>query len=426
MIKRLKTLKPDAIRAGVAAWFRERIDIDPILHFASKKTVPRHCLSGIYLLGGAALFLFMLQVLTGFLLMLYYQPSQATAYASVQRIMEEVPYGWLIRSMHVWGAHCFIGIVLLHCLTVLFTKAYRKPRELTWMTGVSLLFLALAFGFSGYLLPWNELSYYATLVGTEIPGTFPVFGKSIVHFLRGGPQISGDTITRFYAAHVMLLPLTAGGLLTVHLVLLQFQGMSLPLGLGKHRVKDARPFFTEFTLQESCVWSCVLGLIVTLAVMLPAEMGIEADPLKPAPQGIKPEWFFLFMFQTLKHVPELPGVLFFGVAAACLFLLPFLDRKAQREQHGVAVTGLCALFLLYAMAFEIWAISLPGVAHPPQTFNAETYSLSGGVVSLILLWAVLGFIVYQLWQLMRENRRVRRLYDNRDCSLGLRNEGDDV
>ncbi len=298
MIRRLDHLRPEALCVKTAAWLRERIDWQPAVRWLAQKTVPIQPFSWAYLTGGAAVFLFGLQAITGCLLMFYYQPSEATAHESVKRIMAEVPYGWFVRSVHAWGATFFIAAVLLHFLGALFYKAYRRPRELTWLSGILMLGLALGFGFSGYLLPWNELSYYATLVGTKIPDAIPVFGGFVMHFLRGGEQVTGATLTRFYALHVVVLPLALGGLLAVHLLLVQVQGMSLPLGMPSEKVRDHRPFFSEFLLIDGCVWLLLIGAIATLAVFLPAEIGRKADALTPAPEGIKPEWYFLFLFKN--------------------------------------------------------------------------------------------------------------------------------
>jgi cytochrome b6 len=376
----------------------------------TKKTVPSHRQSWIYLLGGAAMFLFALQLASGCLLMLYYQPTESCAHESVRRIMLEVPYGWLIRSMHVWGANLFIAVAGLHFLSVLFTRAYRRPRELTWVLGMAMLLLALGFGFSGYLLPWNELAYYATLVGTKIPAVLPGIGDLVVHLLRGGEQVTSDTITRFFAAHVMILPVCFGLLLLGHLILIQVQGMSLPLGLAQHQVKDHRPFFSEFLLVDACVWLVLLGLIVTLSLFLPAEMGVKADPLKPAPEGIRPEWYFLFMFQTLKCLPEALGVGLLALGAGFLLLLPFVDRSAAREKRDRRVTALFFAMLAYVLIFELWAWPVPG-AHPGrESLTAETYGLSGGSVSLLLFWCVIVFLVVYLRRLLQENTRIRKLY----------------
>jgi len=408
--KRLENLCPQAVGAAAASWFRERIDLEPLVKLLGKKTVPVHRHSWIYLLGGAAMFLFVMQLISGCLLMLYYQPSEATAHESVVKIMQQVPFGWLIRSLHAWGAQLFIAIALVHFITVLFSRAYRKPRELTWLSGMLLLFLALAFGFSGYLLPWNELAYYATRVGTEIPRVVPGIGGFLVHLLRGGEEVTGDTITRFFAAHVVILPLVFGAMLLVHLVLIQVQGMSIPLGMAPEAVKDHRPFFGEFLLLDAGLWLVVLGAIVTLAVVLPAEVGVKADPLKPPPEGIRPEWYFLFLFKTLKMVPETLGVGLFAFGALFLMALPFLDRRAMRGQRSPGFTALFIALLSYVVVFEVWALLAPVAKGPPETLSAPTYNLAHDLVSLILFWSAIGFVIFHLRRLWEENTRIRMLY----------------
>ncbi len=398
----------------MADWIAERIDLGPLTGFLAKKTVPVHRHSWIYLLGGAALFLLAMQVASGCLLMLYYQPTEAAAHASVEKIMTDVPFGWLVRSMHAWGANLLIAAATLHFLTTLFTRAYRKPRELTWLAGMALLFLLLGAGFTGYLLPWTELSYFATLVGTQIPGAIPGVGEFLVHFLRGGAHVTGDTITRFYAGHVMIVPLAIAGVLGIHLLLVQFQGMSLPLGMAKKRVKDHSPFFTEFAIVDACVWLVLFAVIATLAVFLPPEIGAKADPLKAAPAGIKPEWYFLFVFQTLKHVPETLGVVTFGVGALFLTVLPMLDRNAGRERRSPIFTFVFVLLCVYAAVFQTWAWITPGMEHTANE-SAGLADLAGNTVFLVLLWAVVGFVVYYLRRLVIENARVRRLYTREDA-----------
>jgi cytochrome b6 len=408
--KRLDDYRCEVLRAKAVSWLRERIDWQPLTEAMAKKTVPIHRHTWIYLLGGAALFLFGFQVATGCLLALYYQPSESTAYESVGRIMTQVPYGWLIRSVHDWGASLFIGVTLLHFLTVLFSRAYRKPRELTWLSGALMLALALGFGFSGYLLPWNELSYYATRVGTKIPAALPVVGDVVVHFLRGGEEVTGDTITRFFAGHTVILPLVFGALLAIHLIMIQFQGQSLPLGMPSHKVRDQRPFFSEFLLIDACVWLLLLGAIVTLAVFLPAEVGEKADVLKPAPLGIKPEWYFLFMFKTLKLVPEALGVAIFALGALFFLAVPFLDRNARLERSSRGLTALFAIALLYVAIFQVLACLEPGVERAPEVLKADTYSLSRGIINLLLFWTVISMLWLYLGKLLRENTRIRRLY----------------
>jgi cytochrome b6 len=408
--KRRDDVSLESLRAGAGSWLGERVEWQPLLAWLAKKSVPIHRWSWLYLLGGAALFLLGLQVATGCLLMLYYQPAETTAYESVREIMTRVPYGWLVRSMHAWGATLFIATAGLHFLSVLFTRAYRKPRELTWISGVLMFFLALGFGFSGYLLPWNELSYSATKVGTAIPEALPGVGEFITHFLRGGDQVTGATITRFFAVHVAFLPLGLGALLAIHLLLIQFQGMSLPLGMPDEAVRDRRPFFSEFMLLDFCAWLLLLGLIATLAVFLPAEMGVKADVLKSAPEGIKPEWYFLFMYKTLKLVPEALGVALFTLGAIFFLVLPLLDRNASRERKSPRFTAVFLVVLLCAATLEALAWLDPGVPHSAEPLAAETYSITANSVTLLLFWAVIGFLLFYLLRLFRENGRIRHLY----------------
>src|SRR5439155_5980452 len=151
-------------------------------------------------------------------------PSAETAFESVQFIMTEVRFGWLVRSLHSWSANLMIAMLFVHMFSVFFLKAYRAPREITWASGVILFFLSLAFGFSGYLLPWNTLSFFATKVGTEVAGVVPVIGKLLVRFLRGGDEVSGATLTRFYGFHVAILPAITTAFLMLHLLMVQRHG----------------------------------------------------------------------------------------------------------------------------------------------------------------------------------------------------------
>src|ERR1041385_1184583 len=177
--------------ASIVGWVDERLNLAGIRHFIEEKGVPIHTQKIWYYLGGMTLFLFVVQVASGILLLLYYRPSAAEAYESVQFIVTRVEFGWLIRNIHSWSANLLIAAAFAHLFSVFFLKAYRKPRELTWVSGILLLFLMLGFGFSGYLLPWNELSFFATKVGTGIAGAVPVVGKFLLRLLRGGDDVPG-------------------------------------------------------------------------------------------------------------------------------------------------------------------------------------------------------------------------------------------
>ena len=213
---------------NVRSWLDERFGWDDLIAPLRKKTVPLHRLSYWYFLGGITLFLFVIQVVTGILLLLYYRPGANEAFESVQYIMTQVQFGWLIRSIHSWSANLMIFTAFAHMFSVLFLKAYRKPRELTWVSGVILLFLVMGFGFSGYLLPWNTLAFFATKVGTEITGQVPIIGKPMMIFLRGGEEVTGATLTRFFGFHVAVLPGLATVLILLHLLLVQRLGISVP------------------------------------------------------------------------------------------------------------------------------------------------------------------------------------------------------
>lgn len=343
-------------------WFGERLPVAEVRAAIAHKTVPQHRHSVWYYLGGMTLFFFTVQVVTGILLLLYYRPSSAEAYDSVQFIMTRVPFGWLVRSIHSWSANLMVGAAFAHMFSVVFLKAYRRPREVTWLTGVLLLFLVLGFGFTGYLLPWNELSYFATRVGTDIAGVVPGIGEFILKFLRGGKDISGATLTRFYGFHVAVLPAIATALIGLHLLLVQYHGMSIPPSVEEKAKREARPvpampFVPHFALRDVFGWTVALALLAGLSAYLPWELGHKADPFASAPAGIQPEWYFLWTFQALKYVPahifgvegELVAIVVMGLGAVALVLLPFLDRNTRRSRAIVTWLAVGALAFMTAM-----------------------------------------------------------------------------
>ena len=258
------------------AGFAERIPLQEIIEFMGKKYVPVHRGSVWYYFGGVSLFLFIVQVITGILLLLYYKGSEQLAWESIQFIMSKVEFGWLIRSIHTWAANLFILAAFIHMFSVFFEKAYRKPRELTWLTGMILLFLGMGLGFSGYLLPWNELAFFATKVGTDIAGVLPVIGKPLMIFLRGGEDVTGATLSRFFGFHVAVFPGLFTLFLAIHLILVQGQGMSEPLRHASSTDKKVMPFFPNFLLRDLLLWLIVLNVLAILAVFFPSELGTKA------------------------------------------------------------------------------------------------------------------------------------------------------
>jgi len=348
------------------AWAVDRLGWDDLVHLAAKKEIPIHRYTVFYYLGGMALFLFMVQVATGILLLLYYRPSASEAFESVQYVMADVPFGWLIRSIHSWGANLFVGVVVLHLISVFFLKAYRAPREMTWITGAVLLFLTMGFGFSGYLLPWNTLSYFATKVGTDVPAQVPGIGHLLSRILRGGSDVTGATLSRFYGIHVAILPAITTIFLGLHLVLVQRHGMSVPPAVERGGKTRVMKFVPDFLLRDMVGWLVAVALLAALAAFLPWELGVKADPFAPAPAGIRPEWYFLWTFQGLKYLPakilgipgETLGVLFLGGLAAVFVFLPFLDRKRSRWWNLTAVLALIGMAVLTVLSL------LPAKAGP--------------------------------------------------------------
>lgn len=343
-------------------WLSERLPLVEIESAIRHKTVPQHRHALWYYLGGMTLFFFVVQVVTGILLLLYYRPSAAEAYDSVQFIMTRVPFGWLVRSIHAWSANLMIGAAFVHLFSVLLLKAYRRPRELTWVSGVLLLFIAMAFGFTGYLLPWNQLAFFATRVGTDIASTIPGIGEATVRFLRGGSDVTGATLTRFYGVHVAVLPALTTALLVAHLVLVQYHGMSVPPSVEEQATREGRrvpemPFVPHFALRDLFGWTVALALLAALSAYLPWELGIKADRFASAPAGIRPEWYFLWTFQALKYMPshilgingELVAVAGLSLGAMALLLLPFIDRNTVRSRRIVSWAAIAALLFMAAM-----------------------------------------------------------------------------
>ena len=345
----------DNVQSGLVQniyqWIDNRFQINALVDYMSHKEVPVHRHSAFYYFGGITLFLFIVQVITGILLLMYYRPGADSAYESVRFIITNVSFGWLIRALHSWSANLMIFAAFVHMFSVYFTSAYRKPRELTWLSGMLLLALALFFGFSGYLLPWNQLSFFATRVGTGMAGVTPVIGNKLLLIIRGGEEVTGATIGRFFGLHVAILPGLFVVLLSAHLIFIQRQGMSEPLEWKNKGVHEKRymKFFPSFLMRDLLVWLIVLNILAVLAVVFPDgigivhwSLGIKADPFAPPPAFIRPEWYFMFAFQALKFLPahilfiegELLGVGIFTVGGIIWALVPFLDRESSKDQKS--------------------------------------------------------------------------------------------
>ena len=339
-------------RAG--NWLEERLGWRAAQELVEHKEVPIHRHSIWYYFGGMTLFLFGIQVGTGILLLLYYRPSAETAFESVQFIMTEVQFGWLIRSVHSYSANLMVATAFVHMFSALFLRSFRRPREITWVSGALLLFLSLTFGFTGYLLPWNTLAFFATKVGTDIAGVLPVVGPFLLRFLRGGDEVTGATLTRLFGFHVAVLPAITTVFLGLHLYLVQKHGMSTPMSVDPDAVPKMK-FVPQFVLRDLAGWLAAVALLAALAALFPWELGEKADPFAPAPAGIRPEWYFMFMFQTLKYIParilgidgEFLGILAFSLLGALLVLTPFVASGQKREGRVDRVVLVGIIVVIY-------------------------------------------------------------------------------
>ena len=355
-----------ALKIGQRVWdfLDERFLLSQLIAFGKKKTVPEHRHSFWYFFGGICLFLTMIQVATGAMLLLYYTPHIDAAHESIQFIMSGVKFGWLIRSVHSWTANILVGLLFVHMFSTFFLKAYRKPRELTWITGFLLLVLFMAFGFSGYLLPWNELSYFATRVGTDIAGSLPFIGKGLKTIILGGPEVSQATLSRFFWFHVALLPLAA---LDPH------RDPHLPrpdLGheQAHRRARDeGDPLLPRLPVQGRTRLD-PHARPRRRPLRLPS-LGDrnESRPAGATPLGIKPEWYFTFMFSTLKIVPahilsfegEKLAILAFMAGGLLWMLVPFLDRRAGREKRSPLFTWIGLALAAYIAVMTVLTYALP-------------------------------------------------------------------
>jgi ubiquinol-cytochrome c reductase cytochrome b subunit len=320
-----------------------------------------------YFFGSLALLVLVMQIVTGIFLTMHYKPDAAQAFASVEYIMRDVSWGWAIRYMHSTGASMFFVVVYLHMFRALIYGSYRKPRELLWVFGVLIYLCLMAEAFFGYLLPWGQMSYWGAQVIVNLFAAVPWIGPDLAIWIRGDYVVSDATLNRFFAFHVIAIPLVLLGLVAAHLVALHEVGSNNPDGIEIKKNKDAsgKPLdgiaFHPYYTVKDLVGVVVFLMVFTLIVFFAPEMGgyfleynnfVPADPLT-TPAHIAPVWYFTPYYSILRAVPPLlgsqfPGVLAMGLAVMILFFLPWLDRgkvKSIRYRGNVYKTWL-ALFIV--------------------------------------------------------------------------------
>jgi len=349
-------------------WLEVRIGLDELVRtFVTEHRVSKN-INIFNTLGTVAFVGYIIQVVSGIALVIYYIPHTDHAFRSVQDIMTKVPYGWLFRQMHVVGSNLLITAVLLHLVTIFLMGNYKRPRELTWVGGVLMLIITLTFGLSGYLLPWTQLSYWATTVVTSVPTAFPVIGDFLTRLLRGGDYVSGITLSRFFALHVSILPPLFLFLLVIHIALIRRIGLSAtPFGRSddekrpltefkKKTHPEGHPYYPYLFQKQALM---VIGYIIIMFAIItfaptfyfPEEATVPADPLK-TPESIRPEWFFLAPYQMLKLIPnKFLGISLLIILAGVFIFWPFLDK--QKEKNILKRPVLRGVFILLIIAWII-------------------------------------------------------------------------
>jgi len=358
-----------------------------------------------YFFGSLALLVLVIQIVTGIFLTMNYKPDSELAFASVEYIMRDVDWGWLIRYMHSTGASMFFVVVYLHMFRGLMYGSYRKPRELIWIFGVLIYLMLMAEAFLGYLLPWGQMSFWGAQVIVNLFAAVPVIGEDLSIWIRGDYVISDATLNRFFAFHVIALPLVLIALVVVHLVALHEVGSNNPDGVEIKKKKDPNtgipldgiPFHPYYTVKD-IVGVIVFLMVFTAIVFFAPTMGgyfleannfIPADPLK-TPSHIAPLWYFTPFYAILRAVPpmfgsQFPGVVAMGLSIVLLFFLPWLDRGKVKS---IRYRG-----PIYKIALALFVVAFVGLGYlgllpatPIATIFAQVFSVIYFLFFLLMPW----------------------------------------
>lgn len=358
--------KPDSRLHRLGGFFQERFPLQvEVFEQLAKEPIPVHMKRWWYCLGGTPLICFAILLATGICLTFYYIPEPKQAYRSVQYITERVYFGWYIRSLHKWAGNLMIVSLMLHLFRVFFTSAYRKPRELNWMIGCGILFTIFGFGFTGYALVFDQLSYWAAQVGTGLAAKTPVVGEFFRRFMLGGEVVGEGTLARFFVFHVGVWPAVFACLLGLHIFL--FRGLGIAdigaeAGGGKAKqdhdtmLRSGRyfPFFPNHAMTELVIALALLIVLTELSIVFPAHLGPPADPLS-TPAHIQPEWYFYFQFQLLKIFPEHLALSLQLVMVLIMVFWPFIDGWILRRWHKPWISpcfGLAGLIVFLALTIR--------------------------------------------------------------------------
>lgn len=340
-------------------WLLERMPINTeksseAVKEVFREPIPGHMKYWYYALGATPLILFFLQAVTGILLTFYYIPSPEMAYESVRYITEEVRMGFYVRGLHRWGSNLMVIAIFLHMVRVFFTRGYRKPRELNWVIGVLIFLATLTLCFTGYSLVYNQLSYWAATVGTNMIKEIPLIGMTILEVLRGGSEVTANTLTRFFNLHVVFMPFILFILLAAHIVMVRLHGVSKLE--GKEEDEKSYPFYPEHFYHTLIVGLFILVALSSLTVILPPGLGEPADPAV-TPNHIKPEWYFYGVYSLLKFLPVKLGIYLITVFIIIGTFWPFIDEFLRKKIPNVKLHyffgSLFAVLFIFFTIYEM-------------------------------------------------------------------------
>jgi ubiquinol-cytochrome c reductase cytochrome b subunit len=344
---------PTRSMAGLLDWFDERTGMRAAMRHALDEPIPGGA-RWAYVFGSVLVFLFLLQVVTGIFLTIYYVPSSDHAHASVAYIQKAVPGGSLLRGLHHYSSTAIVILVVAHLSQTFLYGAYKRKRELVWIAGVVLLLLILGLAFTGYLLPWDQAAYFGTKVGTSIAGEIPVIGPMQQRIILGGSELTTVTLSRFFTAHVFLLPIAVGLIVVLHIYLFRRAGAAGPF--HDRNIGRIERFYPQQLFRDSVAILIVFGVLCWLASISPAELGPEADP--SSDYLARPPWYFLPLFQLLKYFPGrlslIPTVILPGALFTLIFILPFLDRREERNPRKRPVATTALVLVLIGAVGLIW------------------------------------------------------------------------
>ena len=369
----------------IVDWIDERIKLRDLWKTIEDRPIPGGA-SWLYVLGTSLAFIFILQMLSGIFLALYYAPTPDHAYASVKFIQDEAPFGSFVRGLHHWGASFMMVLVALHMLRVFVFGAYKKPREIIWLLGVGLIALVGGFAFTGYLLPWDQKAYWATVVGTNVAGTVPVVGGLLLRIVRGGTELGNLALSRFFAIHTYILPWSLALLAGMHIFLLERAGAGGSWKASEKTPGTSEPLFPNQIFKDSIFILIIFIALAAFAVMFPAPLEPQADPTDSS-YNPRPEWYFYFVFQMLRIFEgkfEVIGtVVLPTIAIFALILLPFLDRNPERAPQkrtlmmAVAGFAVVTISVLTIMGAQAPIVTAPAVTSQTALTGRILYDKNG-------------------------------------------------